>query len=149
MKFIKVDERPSEPLTTVEMERLLNVPYKNHFPQWRDYIIVNLLYYTSMRIYEAIHIKLDDFDIQGRRIISKSDKKDRKSRIIPLSNHTIKLILELITENQTYFPDEKHLFLNWYGEPMSEDSFRRNLKRYVQKAGITKIFSCHVFGDSQ
>jgi integrase/recombinase XerD len=28
---------------------------------------------------------------------------------------------------------------------MSEDTFRRNLGRYVKKAGITKSFSCHDF----
>jgi integrase/recombinase XerD len=28
---------------------------------------------------------------------------------------------------------------------MAEDTFRRNLKRYVKKAGITKPFSCHDF----
>ncbi|WP_410775390.1 tyrosine-type recombinase/integrase [Ectobacillus funiculus] len=37
------------------------------------------------------------------------------------------------------------MFLNWYGEQLSEDTFRRNLKRYVEKAGITKRFTCHDF----
>jgi integrase/recombinase XerD len=146
VKFIKMDERPFEPLTDDEMQRLLNVPNKNHYPQWRDYIIMNLLYDSSMRILEAISLSIDDLDIKGRRIILNAGKtKLRKSRIIPLSNHTLKLLLELITENQTHFPDEKSLFLNWYGEPMSEDTFRRNLKRYVKKAGISKNFSCHDF----
>jgi integrase/recombinase XerD len=146
VKFIKMDERPFTPLSEDEICRLMNVPDEKHYPQWRDYIIMNLLYDTSMRIYEAIHLTLDEFDMAGRRFILKSDKtKGRKGRIVPISNHTLKLILELISENQTHFPDERHLFLNWYGEQMSEDTFRRNLKRYVKAAGISKNFSCHDF----
>jgi integrase/recombinase XerD len=51
VKFIKMDERPFTPLSEDEMRRLMNVPDKKHYPQWRDYIIMNLLYDTSMRIY--------------------------------------------------------------------------------------------------
>lgn len=43
------------------------------------------------------------------------------------------------------YSENEYVFLNWHGEQMTEDAFRRNLKRYVTKAGITKSFSCHDF----
>lgn len=146
VKYIKMDERKFTPLTEEEMERLMKVPNHDNYPQFRDFCIMNLLYDSAMRIFEAITITKGDLDIKGRRIILDSEKtKGRKSRLIPLSNYTLKLLLELMNENQTHFPEEEHLFLNWYGEPMSEDTFRRNLKRYVKMADIHKNFSCHDF----
>lgn len=143
VKFIKMDERPFEPLKEDEMQRLMNVPDTRHFPQFRDYVLMNLLYDSAMRIVEAINLTTDELDLKGRRIVLPADKtKGRRTRIIPLSNHVIKLLMELITENQTHF-DNKYLFLNWYGEQLCEDTFRRKLGRYVKKAGITKSFSCH------
>jgi integrase/recombinase XerD len=145
VKFIKEDERIFQPLNEEEIQRLLNVPDTSQYPQFRDKCIMYLLYDTGLRIKEAISLSVDDIDINGRRIILPPEKaKGRKSRIIPLSGLVIKMLIELITENQTHF-DNRRLFLNWYGEPMVEDTFRRNLNRYVKKAGITKPFTCHDF----
>jgi integrase/recombinase XerD len=145
VKFIKMDDRPFQPLTEDEMKRLLDIPDKRHYPQWRDYCLMMLLYDSGMRINEAINISTDDLDLKGRRIVLPGEKsKGRRVRIIPLSNHVIKLLIELITENETHF-NNKYIFLNWYGEQMAEDTFRRNLNRYVKRAGITKSFTCHDF----
>jgi integrase/recombinase XerD len=145
VKFIKEDERIFQPLSEEEIQKILNVPDTSQYPQFRDKCIMYLLYDTGLRIKEAISLSVDDFDISGRRIILPAEKaKGRKSRIIPLSGLVIKMLIELITENQAHF-DNRRIFLNWYGEPMAEDTFRRNLKRYVKKAGVTKPFSCHDF----
>jgi integrase/recombinase XerD len=145
VKFIKEDERTFRPLNETEIKKLLNVPDSSQFPQFRDKCIMYLLYDTGLRIKEAISLTVDDLDLSGRRIILPAEKaKGRKLRIIPLSGLVIKMLIELISECQTHF-ESKHLFLNWYGEPMAEDTFRRNLKRYVKKAGLTKPFSCHDF----
>ncbi|OIK13261.1 hypothetical protein BIV60_14315 [Bacillus sp. MUM 116] len=140
VKLIKDDERIFTPLNEEEIQKILNVPDTSQFPQFRDKCIMYLLYDTGLRIKEAINLSVDDIDLSGRRIVLPAEKtKGRKSRIIPLSGIVIKMLIELITENQTHF-DSKMLFLNWYGEQMAEDTFRRNLKRYVKKAGINKTF---------
>lgn len=145
VKYIKLDERPFKPLDEQEINRLFSIPDKRHYPQFRDWVIMYLLYDSSLRIHEAINLTIDDLDLKSRRIVLPSEKsKGRKVRIIPLSNHTIKVLIELLTENESHF-DSKYIFLNWYGEKMAEDTFRRNLKKYVKKAGIDKPFSCHDF----
>ncbi|MCM2532536.1 tyrosine-type recombinase/integrase [Neobacillus pocheonensis] len=145
VKFIKEDERIFQPLNELEIQKLLNVPDIKQYPQFRDKCIMYLLYDTGLRIKEAISLTVNDIDLSGRRIILPAEKaKGRKSRIIPLAGLVIKMLIELITENETHF-ESKRLFLNWYGEPMAEDTFRRNLNRYVKKASITKPFTCHDF----
>ncbi|MED1206147.1 tyrosine-type recombinase/integrase [Heyndrickxia acidicola] len=145
IKLIRMDERKFTPLTEEEMVRLMSIPDKKQYPQFRDFVLMNLLYDTAMRIFEAVHITVDDLDLKGRRILLPAEiTKGRKTRIIPLSNHVIKLLIELISENEANF-ENKSIFLNWYGEQLNEDTFRRNLKRYLNKANIDKQFSCHDF----
>ncbi|CAG9611819.1 Tyrosine recombinase XerC [Bacillus rhizoplanae] len=145
VRFLKIDETPFQPLTKEEMKRLFNIPDVKNYPQFRDYVLMNLLYDSGMRINEAINLVVSELEIKAKRIILPASKnKTRKIRIIPLSSHTVRLLMELINENQAHFESE-YVFLNWYGEHLSEDTFRRNLKRYVEKAGITKRFSCHDF----
>lgn len=145
VNFLRADETQFEPLTEEEMKRLFDVLDIKQFPQFRDYCIMNLLYDTGMRINEAINLTTKEIDFKVRRILLPASRsKTRKPRVIPLSNHTVKLLIELINENQMHFENE-FVFLNWYGEQLAEDTFRRNLKRYVEKAGIEKQFRCHDF----
>ncbi|WP_018393741.1 tyrosine-type recombinase/integrase [Bacillus sp. 37MA] len=145
IKLLKADERKFSKLTEEELKRLFTIPNKENFPQFRDFVIMNLLYDTGMRISETISIKKNDLDLKSRKInLPPEVTKGRKGRIVPISNYTLKLLIELITENDTHW-DNKYVFLNWNGEQMSEDTFRRNLKRYVLKAGIEEDFSCHDF----
>lgn len=145
VKFLKTEDTPFEPLTADEMNRLFGVLDLKQFPQFRDFVIMNLLYDSGMRINEVIGLTVTEVDIKTKRIVLPASKeKTRRLRIIPLSSRTIKLLIELINENKAYFEND-YVFLNWYGEQMAEDTFRRNLKRYVTKAGITKHFSCHDF----
>jgi len=146
INFLKVDEKRSNLLTEKEMQALLNTPDKRYMAQWRDYCIMLLAYDSALRIKELISLEVKDIDIARRQIILPSEKaKDRRIRVIPISNHTIKLLIKLIDENNKNFPNCDGLFLNWFGERMAADTFRRNLKRYVKKAGINKEFSCHDF----
>ncbi|MBN3555487.1 tyrosine-type recombinase/integrase [Fictibacillus nanhaiensis] len=143
VNFLRTDESTFQPLSEDELQMLFNVPDKSQYPQWRDLVLMTLLYDTAIRINEAINLRIEEIDIKTRRIVLPAIRnKTRKTRIIPISNHVIKLLLELLNENQIHLNNE-FVFLNCYGEQMSEDTFRRNIKRYVKKAGITKQFSCN------
>lgn len=146
INLLKVDEKRLNLLTEKEMQALLSTPDKRYMPQWRDYCIMFLAYDSALRIKELISLDVKDIDFVRRQVILPSSKaKDRRIRVVPISNHTIKLLIKLIDENNKNFPDAEAVFLNWFGERMASDTFRRNLSRYVTKAGIEKKFSCHDF----
>lgn len=145
VKLIKEDEKTFKPLNEKEMDKLLAVPDVNQYPQFRDKCIMYLMYDTALRIKEAISLTKDNLDLVNRRLILNANQaKARKARFIPLSSYTVKLLIELVSENDTHF-DTNYLFLNWYGEHMAEDTFRRNLNRYAKKAGIERGFTPHDF----
>lgn len=76
--------------------------------QWRDFVLFHVLYDTALRISEAI--SLDCNDIVRRQIVLPANKaKERCYRIIPITNHTLKLLIKLIDENKEVFNNhEKH-----------------------------------------
>lgn len=128
------------------MKRLFEAPNKKLWAQWRDFVIFHVLYDTALRISEAISLDCNDIDVVRRQIVLPASKaKDRRYRIIPITNHTLKLLIKLMDENKEVFNNHEAVFLNWFGERLATDTFRRNLARYLKKAGINKKFSCHDF----
>lgn len=145
ISLMRVDEDTFEPLTDEEIERLLGSPNTREYAQFRDLVIMYLMLDTGMRISEICNLELQDIDFKTRAIILPAHKnKNRKPRIMPLSNHVVKLLLELVTENKAHF-DTNYVFLSNYGTQYNPNSFRRRLLIYKEKAGIEKRVSPHLF----
>ncbi|MEM5686222.1 tyrosine-type recombinase/integrase [Bacillus cereus] len=61
---MKTEDTPFEPLTEDEMSRLFGVLDLKQFPQFRDFVIMNLLYDSGMRINEVIGLAVSEIDIK-------------------------------------------------------------------------------------
>lgn len=146
VKPMKTDEKPVEVLTEAELYRLLLQPDKRIYAQFRDLVLMYTLLDTGLRIKEAVNLKVQDIDFKTRAITVPADiSKNRRVRILPLTNKTVKLLLELVTENKAHFPEVEYVFLSQTGTPYNENSFRKRLHLYRDKAGITKPVSPHLF----
>lgn len=144
--YLKVDQQEKELLTEDELDRLINIPNDTLYPQFRDKVIMYLAYDSCLRINELISLDIEDLRLKERKIILPASKaKGRKQRTIPITSMTLKMLLALIEENNLAFNEPKAIFLNWHGERLAIDTFRKSLSRYVKKAGIEKEFSCHGF----
>ncbi|ONK24372.1 tyrosine-type recombinase/integrase [Siminovitchia sp. FSL H7-0308] len=134
-----------EVLTAEELQRLLNVPNRRSYADFRDYVLMNLLIDGMMRISEAINLKVDDFNLSGQSVVIRAAiAKNRKTRTIPIESRTARLINELIIENKADF-DSDYIFLTVYGGPISRDHFRKRLNDFAEKAGIKKNVHPHLF----
>lgn len=73
-------------LTPEELRELLRVPDQRSYAGFRDYVLMNFLLDSFVRIGEAIQLRKLDFDYNGRCVtIPATAAKNRKFRIIPLS----------------------------------------------------------------
>lgn len=132
-------------LTPKELRQLLSVPDQRSYAGFRDYVIMNFLLDSFVRIGEAVQLRKQDFDFNSRCVnIPANVAKNRKFRIVPLKDKTLRLIDELIAENETDFTDD-HVFLTNYGAPISTDRFRTRLAEFVAKTDITKNVHPHLF----
>lgn len=138
VKLLKVDEDSFEPLTEDEINRLLKVPDVTQYAQFRDLVAMYLILDTGIRSSELFNLKMAHVDFKSRcLVLPGSITKNRKPRILPLSNQVLKLVMELVTEVKTNF-DTEYVFVSNFGEQYQPNSFRRRILTYKERAGIEK-----------
>ncbi|MEV2908370.1 tyrosine-type recombinase/integrase [Paenibacillus larvae] len=143
IELMRQDIDTVEPLTEDELKRLLRVPDQRQWAQWRDYIIMVLIIDTGMRLNEVCSLEKEEFDARDKKITLPAKKnKNRKSRVLPLSTETTRLIKQLIVESEAYF-DSSYVFTTNYGEKLSEKTVQKALSKYAEKAKISRSVSPH------
>jgi integrase/recombinase XerD len=144
IQLMKTDIDTVQPLANEELRKLLNTPDTKYYAQFRDYVIFLLMLDTGIRLNEVCALEVKDVDLIKRQIVLPAAKnKNRKTRILPLSSETSKLLLQLITENKSYFETD-HVFVTNYGEPVNEKTLQKAFTKYAKQAGIEKRVSPHV-----
>ncbi|GIO15380.1 hypothetical protein J19TS2_49350 [Cohnella xylanilytica] len=136
IKQPRFDNEGKETLSAEQMEQLLGTPDTTTYAGFRDRTLMLLLADGGFRIHEALRLKADNIDLHSRCVhLPAWMNKNRKPRIVPISSHVIREVMQLIDENQRYFNSD-HLFLSNYGEPLKADHFRKRLKQYAKAAGL-------------
>lgn len=143
IKLLKVDEDTFEPLTLDEIDRLLKAPDVREYAQFRDLVCMYLILDTGIRNSEMFDLKMKHVDFKSRAIVlNGSITKNRKPRILPLSNQVLRLLMELITEVKANFNTE-HVFVSNFGEKYMPASFGRRIYIYKDRANIEKRITPH------
>ncbi|GAE93808.1 phage-related integrase/recombinase [Gracilibacillus boraciitolerans JCM 21714] len=143
IKLLKVEEDAFKPLTDEEIKRLLNTPNIEYYAQFRDLVAMYLILDTGIRSSELFDMKISNVDFKSRCIILPGAiTKNRKPRVLPLSNQVLRLVMELMQEVKANF-DTEYLFVSNFGERYMPNSFRKRLHNYKNLAGIDKRLSPH------
>lgn len=138
VKPIRQDIDMADAFTDDELKAILAQPNKRDYVGFRDFVGMNLLSDCGCRIQELLSLRATDIDFKTRFITIASEKsKNRHQRIVPMSTHVSKLLLQLIGENQEHFKTDR-IFLSSYGEPLGANHFNKRLKYYADKAGVDK-----------
>lgn len=146
VKLLKQDIDLTNCLTDSDVKGILQQPNQRDYVGFRDFVAINLLLDSGIRINELVSLNSSDIDFSTRFItLSSKQNKNRKTRIVPISAYVMKLILQLMTENQKHFKTER-VFLSTYGEPLSANHFNKRLKYHAEKAGVEKKkVTAHVY----
>ncbi|WML32542.1 tyrosine-type recombinase/integrase [Neobacillus sp. OS1-32] len=146
VRLIRQDVDLTNCLTDDDVKAILKQPNLKDFVGYRDFVAINLLLDSGLRINELIELRAADIDFQSRFITLQGERnKNRKPRLVPISTHVMKLLLQLLTENKTHFKTDR-VFLSCYGEPLGMNQFNKRLKYYAEKAGIKgKKVTAHVY----
>jgi integrase/recombinase XerD len=132
------------PLTEDELQRLIKAPDHRQWAQWRDYIIIILILDTGARLGEICSLEKSEIDFVKKQItLPASKNKNRRSRVLPLSTETARLLKQLITESAKTF-DCTFVFTTNYGAQLSEKTIQKAFDKYAEKAKINRSVSPHV-----
>jgi len=110
----------------------------------RDYVVLEMLYSTGVRVGELIQIKLRDIDLSSRTI--KVHGKGGKDRLVPLSKQLGALIENynlIARKNLVKHKDHGFLIVNLRGEPITVKGVRHILKSIIENAGSATRMTPH------
>lgn len=146
IKLLRTDIDLTNSLTDDEVKAILREPDLRDFVGFRDFVAMNLLLDSGLRAQELLNLRIPDIDFKTRFITVQGDvSKSRRPRLVPISSHVTKLLLQLIDENNLHFKTDR-VFLSSYGEPLGQNHFNKRLKYYAEKAGVTgKKVTAHVY----
>lgn len=146
VKLLRQDVDLTNCFTDEEVKALFKVPNLRDYVGFRDFVAMNILLDAGLRIGELLSLRIADIDFNTRFItISSENSKNRNARMVPISNHVTRLILQLIEENARHFKTDR-IFLSSYGANLGDRQFTKRLKYYAEKAGIEAAkVTAHVY----
>ncbi|MCD8195369.1 MAG: tyrosine recombinase XerD [Coprobacillus sp.] len=135
-------------LTFDEVEDLLNAPDLKKPDGVRDAAMLETMYATGLRVSELLSLERSKVDLKNKIVTVVG--KGAKTRKVPLGDFAVDAIVKYINEVRSKNPgsNSKYLFLSKYGEPISRQYFFKMIKKYAEKAGITKDISPHTLRHS-
>ena len=130
-----------------DVEKLFSMPSSDSWLGLRDIAILEVLYGGGLRVSEVVGINIEDVDFsQG---IIRVRGKGRKERLAPVGQYAIAAInayresLERYGRDEGLQYDKNILFVNKLGGRLTDRSIRRNLDKYLVKAGMDISISPH------
>ncbi|WP_041921298.1 tyrosine-type recombinase/integrase [Ilyobacter polytropus] len=124
-----------QPLPKEDIRKMLRLPNKTLYNDYRDYLLMLLMLDTGIRVKEAVNLKIADVDIKRGVIVIRGEiSKTRSFRELPISLDTCKKFREIIKMSKEY--KSNYVFLNELGGKLSYATVSWCFRNYGKKAGI-------------
>ena len=144
----KVTKSLPKYLTEEEVNRLLDVPISTIY-DFRDKVMLEVLYGTGLRVSELSNLKISnvDFDECVIRVMGKGSKE----RIVPINDTALSYLKRYIEDIRPQIlkkHDSEYLFFSNAYKNISRVSIFKVIKKQCLRAGIKKDVSPHVLRHS-
>jgi len=141
----KLDKRLPSFLTTDEITRLLEVPDQSTPQGQRDRALLELLYASGLRVSELVGLNLEQVNLDTREI--RVWGKGSKERVGLMGEPAATALIAYLEQGRTQLIGRKKsnaLFLNRYGERLTERRVQRILEKYASTVGIGRRVHPHM-----
>lgn len=132
----KKEKRSRSYLQPDEYRAMLSLAGSNQ----RDFCILQVFLQSGLRLTELRELKLSDIDLQAG-ILQVRAGKGMQERELSLEGKATRAIKSYLRIRPQATAD--HLFLNQYGEPISQRGIQKLVTKYARAAGIRKQVGVH------
>ncbi len=113
----------------------------------RDYVMLELLYSSGLRVSELVSLKMEDMNVEGGflRVLGKGSKE----RVVPVNTRAIEMLKRYIHQQRPEILKNKrspYLFVTRRGGPMTRQRFWQTIKSFGKRHGL--ILSPHTMRHS-
>lgn len=145
IKQIKVARKPLHFIDDREFLTLINSMDLSKFHEYRDYIIINILMDTGMRIGECLKLKLSEMDFKDRSILLLAENtKGKRARYVFFSQKMGMEIKQWIQFKDRHLESEL-MFPSKRGSILQVNNFETNLRKYSRRLELGYDIHPHMF----
>ena len=142
IKLLKVDRKVKDTHSTNELKKLLEIPNKNNFVAYRNWVMINFFIGTGSRLSSVANVKIQDIDF-STNIITFNTSKNRESYRIPLAKHLGDILAEYI---QILPTGTEFLFTKKNGTQLTNIAIQQSLRKYAKSKGLdTNLSGIHCY----
>jgi integrase/recombinase XerD len=138
-----------EILSYGEVQRLLAQPRGDDPVTLRDRALLELMYASGLRASETIGLEVGDVDLDHG--IVRARGKGSKERLVPIGGKAIaalRMYLRSARGQLARVPEERKLFLNFRGGPLTRQGLYKIVLRHAEAAGLGDRMSPHTLRHS-
>lgn len=137
-----VINRKSEKKTPVILDRneivnFLSIPEGNTYKSLRDKLILEMMYYTGIKVSELIELRIKDINFEIGTVIIRSEN----DRIIPINMQLSDKLKKYIQTFKTEQTNNDLLFTNLRGSKLTRQGIWKIVSYYSDKSDINKIIT--------
>lgn len=141
----KMSQRMPYFLTTAETDQLLDrITFPEGFAGLRDLLVMELFYFTGVRVSELANLKAYDLNLAGNSV--KILGKGSKERIVPLHPELIPLLKQYLEQKEELFPTNQmpNLIVSNSGRAAYPQLLYRIVNKYLSMVTSLEKKSPHV-----
>lgn len=132
------------------VQALLQSAYDSYMPgcreTLRDIVVLELLFSTGLRVSELCALSKDTFQLSDSGLRLLINGKGRKERIIQVTTaELLRLLKTYYSEFSGEIETQKAILFNRRGCPLSPQSVRRIINKYLKQLGINYHITPHMF----
>ncbi len=142
---------PKAWLSAAQVETILALPKldgRRPAAGLRDRAILETFYSTGLRRMELSRLAVPDVDFAGGSVFVRQGK-GRKDRVVPIGERALAWIEKYLADARPKLAragdDAGPLFVTEQGAPLTVSYLSAMVTRYVARAGLGKVGSCHLF----
>jgi len=149
IKSPKIERKEITYLSMEEVDKLMSMP-DGTAKGIRDRAMLELMYATGIRASELIALEIDDVNVRMGFVTCNGE--NMKARIIPIGRIGRKAMEEYLygvrDEILKMHPEERTLFVNYIGKPITRQGLWKILKEYGEKAELSQSLTPQVLRNS-
>lgn len=137
VKFLKSQRKKKAFIKDEEFYKLLKCLDTTKYAEYRDYVIIQLIFDTGMRVGETLLIEMDNLDLVNRAIELKAENtKAKTSRVVFFSIKMCEILKKWIRFKDRYIESNFLFPVQLRDKPLLTNNFEKNYRKYCQRVGI-------------
>ena len=142
----KLKSRLPVVMSVSEVGKLCDIK-ETSFPAIRDRAIIELMYSSALRLSETTSLDLDSIDFNSKMLVVVG--KGRKTRYLPIGGKALDAIETWLKKRSEFVTkNEQALFINKYGNRLSNRSVQQRIIFWCKKNNLKFIINPHVLRHS-